>query len=75
MQAYILINTDAGKAIKVLDSIREIMYVKKADAIIGPYDVIALIESADPSGLTGLIVDDIQKIEGVSRTLTCIVAP
>jgi DNA-binding Lrp family transcriptional regulator len=74
MQAYILINTEAGKAIEVLDSIKKIMYVKKADAIIGPYDIIALIESADPSGLTSLIVDDIQKIEGVSRTLTCIAA-
>ena len=46
--------------------------VKSAHATVGPYDIIVFVEFADPADLTSLIVDKIQKIEGISRTLTCI---
>ena len=72
MQAYILITTDAGKVMDVLASIRAIEGVKSAHSTIGPYDIIAFVEFADPASLTSLIVDKIQKIAGISRTLTCI---
>ena len=72
MQAYILITTDAGKVMNVLGLIRKVAGVKSAHATIGPYDVIAFVEFKDPAGLVNLVVDKIQKINGVSRTLTCI---
>ncbi len=72
MQAYILITTDAGKVMGALAEIRTIEDVKSAHATIGPYDIIAFVEFENPSDLTSLIVDNIQKVGGVSRTLTCI---
>lgn len=72
MQAYILITTDAGKVMDVLGSIREIEGVKSAHATIGPYDIISFVEFENPGDLTSLIVEKIQKVGGVSRTLTCI---
>ena len=72
MQAYVLITTDAGKVMDVLVSIREIEGVKSAHATIGPYDIIAFVEFSEPANLTSLVVDKIQKLDGVSRTLTCI---
>ena len=72
MQAYVLITTDAGKVMGVLASIRAINGVKSAHSTIGPYDIIAFIEFADPASLISLIVDKIQKVPGISRTLTCI---
>lgn len=72
MQAYILITTEAGKVMDVLAAIKAVEGVKSAHATIGPYDIIAFVEFADPAGLTSLIVDKIQKIGGISRTLTCI---
>ena len=72
MQAYVLITTDAGKVMSALAEIRAIEGVKNAHATIGPYDIIAFVEFGNPGDLTGLIVDKIQKAEGVSRTLTCI---
>ena len=72
MQAYILITTDAGKVMGVLAEIRTIEGVKSAHATIGPYDIIAFVEFENPSDLANLIVDKIQKVGGVSRTLTCI---
>ncbi len=72
MQAYILITTDAGKVMGALAEIRVIEGVKSAHATIGPYDIIAFVEFDKPNDLTSLIVDKIQKVGGVSRTLTCI---
>jgi DNA-binding Lrp family transcriptional regulator len=73
MQAYILITTGAGKAMDALDAIRKLENVKSAHTIVGPYDIIALVEFPDAAALTDVIVGKIQKIDGVSRTLTCIV--
>lgn len=72
MHAYILITTDAGKVMDVLAAIKKIKGVKSAHAIIGPYDIIAFVEFGSPDDLTSLIIDKIQKVEGLSRTLTCI---
>jgi DNA-binding Lrp family transcriptional regulator len=72
MHAYVLITTDSGGVMDVLAAIRAIKGVKTAHATIGPYDIIAFVEFSEPDNLTSLIVDKIQKIEGVSRTLTCI---
>jgi len=44
MEAYILITTDAGKVMDVLDSVRKVENVKNAYAVIGPYDIIALLK-------------------------------
>ncbi|MGM0366808.1 MAG: Lrp/AsnC ligand binding domain-containing protein [Actinomycetota bacterium] len=74
MQAYILITTDAGKVMDVLAEVKAIENVKTSHSTIGPYDIIALVEFADPDSLTSLIVGNIQKIPGISRTLTCIAA-
>jgi DNA-binding Lrp family transcriptional regulator len=72
MNAYVLITTDAGKVMDVLAGIKAIAGVKSAHATIGPYDIITFVEFSDPAELTSMIVDKIQKVAGVSRTLTCL---
>ncbi len=72
MNAYILINTEAGKVMDALAGIKAVSGVKSAHATIGPYDIIAFVEFSDPAELTSMIVDNIQKVAGVSKTLTCI---
>jgi DNA-binding Lrp family transcriptional regulator len=72
MQAYVLITIAAGKVMSALAEIKTIEGVKSAHATIGPYDIIAFVEFGNPDDLTSLIVDKIQKVGGVSRTLTSI---
>lgn len=72
MQAYVLITVDAGKVMGALAEIKKITGVKNAHATIGPYDIIAFVEFENPDGITSLIIDEIQKADGVSRTLTSI---
>ncbi len=72
MNSNILITTYAGKVMDAVSDVRAIEGVKSAHATIGPYDIIAFVEFGDPSDLTSLIVDKVQGVTGISRTLTCI---
>jgi len=73
VNAYVLINAEAGKAGNVVREVSRIAGVKSTHAVTGPYDAIALVEAADFNALGELVVARIQKVEGVNRTLSCIV--
>lgn len=73
MKAYILINAGLGVVSDVLDDLRKINEIKSANSTAGPYDIIAFMESNDLSSLGDTIVQKIQKVPGVSKTLTCII--
>lgn len=71
VQAYVLIQTEVGKAALVADEVREIPGVNNADDVTGPYDVIVKASADDVDALGKLVVAKIQAIEGITRTLTC----
>jgi len=71
VQAFILIQTDSGRASDVAREIEELDGVKSADAVTGPYDVIVAAEAADVDALGHLVVTQIQPVAGIVRTLTC----
>lgn len=73
MRAYILINTKLGEVNEVLVELRKMEEIKNAYSTTGPYDIIALMESEDLVSLGNIIVQKVQKVEGVSSTLTCVV--
>lgn len=71
VQAYVLIQTEVGKAAIVADEVRGIPGVESADDVTGPYDVIVRASADDVDQLGKLVVARIQAIEGITRTLTC----
>lgn len=71
VQAYILIQTDVGKAADVAHEIAALSGVTLAEDVIGPYDVIVRAEARNDDELGKLVVARIQQIEGIARTLTC----
>ncbi len=71
MQAYVLIQTEVGKAAVVAEEVREIIGVESADDVTGPYDVIVKAISEDVDSLGKLVVAKIQAVDGITRTLTC----
>lgn len=71
VQAYVLIQTEVGKAAMVAQAIRAIPGVTLADDVTGPYDVIVRAEASTMDELGKLVVAQIQAVPGVSRTLTC----
>jgi DNA-binding Lrp family transcriptional regulator len=71
VSAYILIQTEVGKAASVAQQVREIGGVAAADDVTGPYDVIARAEAESVDDLGRLVVSKVQMIDGITRTLTC----
>jgi DNA-binding Lrp family transcriptional regulator len=71
VQAYILIQTDVGKAADVAREIAAVEGVKLAEDVTGPYDVIVRAEASNVDELGALVVSKVQRLEGITRTLTC----
>ncbi|HEY2506871.1 MAG TPA: Lrp/AsnC ligand binding domain-containing protein [Streptosporangiaceae bacterium] len=71
VHAYILVQTEVGKAADVATSIRQITGVTQADDVTGPYDVIVRAESDNVDDLGRMVVAQIQGVTGITRTLTC----
>jgi DNA-binding Lrp family transcriptional regulator len=71
VQAYILIQTEVGKAAQVAKEVADISGVTEAEDVTGPYDVIVRAEATTVDELGKLVVARIQSVEGITRTLTC----
>lgn len=73
VQAYILIQTEVGRAAAVAQAIAAIPGVALAEDVTGPYDCIARVEAETVDELGKLVIAKIQDVEGITRTLTCTV--
>jgi DNA-binding Lrp family transcriptional regulator len=71
VQAYILVQTEVGKAAAVAAEIAGITGVISAEDVTGPYDVIVRAEAEDVDRLGQLVVARVQGVGGITRTLTC----
>ncbi len=71
LQAYVLVQAEPRLAGSVASQIRDLDQVGSCDALVGPYDAIAVIEGPDLDELGKTVVSRIQLIDGVTRTLTC----
>ncbi|UCM90697.1 Lrp/AsnC family transcriptional regulator [Streptomyces marincola] len=71
VQAYILIQTEVGKASTVAEVISELPGVLQAEDVTGPYDVIVRAEAGTVDELGRLVVAEVQRVSGITRTLTC----
>jgi len=71
VHAYILIQTEVGKAAQVAKTISEITGVIQAEDVTGPYDVIVRAEAESVDELGRLVVARVQSVDGITRTLTC----
>jgi DNA-binding Lrp family transcriptional regulator len=71
IQAYILIQTEVGKAQAVAEAAAAISGVISAEDVTGPYDVIVRAEADTMDNLGRLVVAQVQDVPGITRTLTC----
>jgi DNA-binding Lrp family transcriptional regulator len=69
--AYILIQTEPGKAAIVAAALRDLPGVSETATVAGPYDVIARAQAPDIDELGKLVASRVQALDGVTRTLTC----
>jgi DNA-binding Lrp family transcriptional regulator len=71
--AVVLVKADMGSAVQVASALRKIPGVARAQAVTGPYDVIAMAEGKTVEELGEFVISKIQQTKGVKDTLTCLV--
>ncbi len=71
--AYVLIQTEVGKAADVARAVGHIPGFVTAEAVTGVYDVIVRAEADNMDDLAKSVVSKVGQIEGITRTLTCTV--
>lgn len=72
MKAYIMIKVRSGELKDVVHQLRKINGIVEAHMTFGPYDAIAVVETADLAKLGSITALEIQPIPGVEQTLTCL---
>ncbi|MDQ1307058.1 MAG: hypothetical protein QG671_2890 [Actinomycetota bacterium] len=71
VNAYVLVQTDVGVSKQVAEAIADIDGVTFAEDVTGPYDVIARASATNMDELGRLVISRIQRVPGITRTLTC----
>jgi len=72
MKAYVLIKIRAGEVKDVVRSLCKVEGVTEAHMTFGPYDAVAVVETADIAKLGAITASAIQPIPGIEQTLTCL---
>lgn len=68
--SLVLIETESGKALDVLDDLKDIDSIKKVEVITGDYDIMAMLESDSQDEIRRVLIEEIRNIEGVKGTKT-----
>ena len=72
-KAYVLIQVETGRAESVAKALRTKPGIASADLVVGPHDVVVVLSGTDADAIARTVVNDIQGIRGVQRTLTYMV--
>ena len=76
IRGYVLVETEVGRTQAVGDAIRhvvpELAKITSVDTVTGPFDVIVQLEADDLDKLGKAITEDLQTLDGVQRTTTCL---
>jgi DNA-binding Lrp family transcriptional regulator len=67
------IRLDRNGARAACGRIAKLSGVCSVHLVTGPYDIIALVEGKDPAAIGKLVMAKIQAVDGVGRTITCVV--
>ena len=70
MRAYLIVTTEPGKARELARQIASLPGVRMADACWGSRDIFAVIEVKESRELNKLVMDKIQRLDGVRETNT-----
>jgi DNA-binding Lrp family transcriptional regulator len=74
VEAYVLIQTEVGRAEVVAKQLAALPGVVSAEYVTGPYDVVLRISADTPAVLQADVVPAVQQVPGITRTLTCPIA-
>jgi DNA-binding Lrp family transcriptional regulator len=73
IRAYVFIQTQVAMGPQVARDVGLAPGVVSSEGVTGPYDVIARVEAPSLDDLGRVVATEIHAVEGITRTITCIV--
>ncbi|MEO8477619.1 MAG: Lrp/AsnC ligand binding domain-containing protein [Actinomycetota bacterium] len=75
MEAYVYLRVRPGAMHEVLTGLASTQGVRRAIAVVGDWDVLALVDGTDFAAVATQVLSDFQQLPGVERTMTAPVVP
>jgi DNA-binding Lrp family transcriptional regulator len=75
IKAFVLIVVDPSKTIEVYNSLRAVDGIAEVYQVMGPYDLVAVVEVATLTDVPGVISRHIRAVDGIESTTTCVTFP
>ncbi len=75
IKAFVLVVTHPGETRKIARQIRTLPHVLEVHEVMGPYDIVAVIETDTLQEIPGILADRIRTLEGIQSTTSLVVFP
>ena len=75
VKAFVLIVVDPARTTEVYDQLRRAEGITEVYQVMGPYDLVAVVEVPNLSDVPSVISRHIRAVEGIESTTTCVTFP
>ena len=75
VKAYVLIVTAPDATHRVALQVRAIPHVSEVYEVMGPYDIVAEIETESLADIPGILADQIRTLDGIQSTTSLVAFP
>jgi DNA-binding Lrp family transcriptional regulator len=75
IKAFVLIVVDPAKTIDVYDRLRAVDGISEVYQVMGPYDIVAVVEVPTLTDVPSVISRHIRAVDGIESTTTCVTFP
>ncbi len=75
IKAFVLIVVDPAKTMDVFTSLSAVEGISEVYQVMGPYDIVAVVEVATLTDVPAVISRHIRAVQGIESTTTCVTFP
>jgi DNA-binding Lrp family transcriptional regulator len=75
IKAFVLIVVDPAKTIDVFNRLSAVDGIAEVYQVMGPYDIVAVVEVSNLSDVPSVISRHIRSVDGIESTTTCVTFP
>jgi DNA-binding Lrp family transcriptional regulator len=75
VKAFVLIVVDPAKTLSVYEHLRAVEGISEVHQVMGPYDIVAVVDVPNLSDVPGVISRHIRAVDGIESTTTCVTFP
>ena len=75
IKAFVLIVVDPAKTMEVFEKLRAVEGIAEVYQVMGPYDIVAVVQVNSLTEVPAVISRHIRAVEGIESTTTCVTFP